>query len=277
MKIQLFPGVKPIEICYSSRYFNVEDTLPVQYTDCKLSFLLSDGWSIVAGGKISPVNSGDILAFSPPEIHYAKINRSGIFRYLDIYIPEDYFDSFNGDASELMVLFSDKPNKNIIKSPKNRTKILSETEQLIDMLCDDKPQKELRLFCGIMQMLMFVSALYKQQEAVTCDTYLPKTAVDAIRYIENNFTEEISLQILADAVGCSITYLTRTFRQSTGKSVHTFLTEYRLHEAQQLLAHGATVTESCYSSGFTDCSGFIKIFKKHIGCTPLEYKKKISV
>lgn len=63
-----------------------------------------------------------------------------------------------------------------------------------------------------------------------------------------------------------------TFRRYTGKSIHNYLTQRRLEHARRLLQNGVSVTEACYQSGFSDCSGFITLFKKHFGITPGKYQ-----
>ena len=105
---------------------------------------------------------------------------------------------------------------------------------------------------------------------------MPPLVTRTVRFIENRFAQPVTLKEIAAECGCSVTYLTRTFRQHTGKTVYALLMEYRLFHAQQLLAAGKSVTEACFASGFNDCSSFIRFFKDKVGVTPKNYRKEKS-
>ena len=42
--------------------------------------------------------------------------------------------------------------------------------------------------------------------------------------------------------------------------------------AKQLLEEGYSVADTCHELGYTDCSYFIRVFKRHMGMTPLKYR-----
>ena len=96
-----------------------------------------------------------------------------------------------------------------------------------------------------------------------------------LRYIQEHFAEEISLENLADFAGISRSEAGRFFKKYYAQSPMGYVTLYRLKYAQELLAKSSlTINEIAYRCGFKDNSYFVKVFKKHLKQTPSEYRKK---
>lgn len=71
-------------------------------------------------------------------------------------------------------------------------------------------------------------------------------------------------------------YFRRCFKDATGKTPTQYLTELRINRAKQLLSDNkifsvSSIAESC---GFADSLYFSTCFKKHVGMSPLNYRKK---
>jgi AraC-like DNA-binding protein len=101
---------------------------------------------------------------------------------------------------------------------------------------------------------------------------LPSPIRDVLPYIENNVARISSVSELADAVHVPAPYLSAVFRKHIGVPLVSYLQARKIALAKQLLEEGRSVTYACYESGFSDCSYFIRIFKRHIGMTPLQYR-----
>lgn len=83
----------------------------------------------------------------------------------------------------------------------------------------------------------------------------------------------LSLQLVADQCGISTYYLSRLFKQDGGGGFTDYLNGYRIERAKQLLEHsGMTVTDIGYKTGFNSAQSFIRVFKKHEGETPGQYR-----
>lgn len=269
---------KALKALYAAHSYEIGDTLPIAYSDCKLSISLSDGMSAVYGGKVFPTLRGDMVAFNPNELHFGRIQRTGIHRFLDLYIPEDFFGSFGDKKESLRRLFyDDSPDRiQYIVPEKERSLLLTLAEHIAALTEAGDPENEAELYHASVTLLTLAARLYREQKEKPAAASLPRVARRAILFTEQHYAEPVSLTAVADYCGCSVTYLTRTFRQATGKTVYTYLTERRLHEAQKLLASHVSVTEACFSSGFSDCSSFIKTFHRYFGCTPARYKKDFT-
>ncbi|RAR41801.1 response regulator [Paenibacillus sp. MDMC362] len=98
----------------------------------------------------------------------------------------------------------------------------------------------------------------------------------AKRYIEENYAmEDLSLQEVADSVGMSVTYLSRTFKSETNMNFVKYLVQVRMEKAKELLAESElSAQETAYRVGFSDYVHFSKTFKKFHGLTPSAYRKQ---
>ncbi|MFD0673511.1 AraC family transcriptional regulator [Cohnella sp. GCM10027633] len=105
----------------------------------------------------------------------------------------------------------------------------------------------------------------------------PDIAAQAVRYIEEHYREPITMESLAAMLNYSSPYLAKQFKKSTGRSLIDYLIHTRIERAMELLAHTeATGQEVALSVGYADMSYFIRVFKKHAGVTPGQFKMRFG-
>lgn len=97
----------------------------------------------------------------------------------------------------------------------------------------------------------------------------------AVLCIEADLSRDLSLHTLAETLNISAGYLSTLFRQETGKTVTDFVNEKRMEHAARLLRGSPLqvqiVAQYC---GISDVNYFSKLFKRHHGVTPREFRKK---
>ncbi len=99
----------------------------------------------------------------------------------------------------------------------------------------------------------------------------------AVLYINQYYTKDFRLDALARLCDISKSYLCKLFKQKYGKGITEYITELRLHKACVLLEKtDHTVVSIANDTGYVDCGYFNRLFKKHFGVTPLEYRKNPS-
>jgi AraC family transcriptional regulator len=100
------------------------------------------------------------------------------------------------------------------------------------------------------------------------ETVLMRRVGRVIELIEAEFDQPLTLAQLARVAGLSPYHFSRVFRDFTGVPPHRFLAAVRLRHAARMLAEGASVTSSCYASGFGSLSHFVTAFRKRYGVQP---------
>ncbi len=118
--------------------------------------------------------------------------------------------------------------------------------------------------------LIYTDAFHNSTE-----TALPDKFSAIQHYIENNYTQKITLDTLASQFFISKYHLHREYQKLFGTTITNALSLKRLAHAKNLLRFSEDSIESiAVSSGFQTASYFIKVFKKYEGMTPLEYRRK---
>lgn len=101
----------------------------------------------------------------------------------------------------------------------------------------------------------------------------------SLTYISHYFYKEITLKDLSDNSFVSPSHLSFLFRSTLGKSFKQILTELRIEKIKHSFHQNPNkkITTSSLEVGFGDLSHFEKIFKKHTGMTPREYKNNLKI
>ena len=115
-------------------------------------------------------------------------------------------------------------------------------------------------------------------EAATQNTAGPRvreTLSAALRYIDNQFSiPTLTRDKAAAAAGVSVVALGKLFRSGMGTTAGKYITLMRLDKARHLLEFSElTVAQIAEQCGFSTGSYFTKVFRTHVGRTPLEYRQ----
>lgn len=95
----------------------------------------------------------------------------------------------------------------------------------------------------------------------------------AVRYISRNYALSISLEDVSRYVNLSPSYFSGLFKQCTGFSFKEYLNLVRIEESKRLLANtDYSIVDIAVATGFQDQSYFSKVFKRHVGVTPKQYR-----
>lgn len=104
-----------------------------------------------------------------------------------------------------------------------------------------------------------------------------KEVTQVIEYINKHIADRISLEMIAKNVNLSEGYLCRMFKNETGKNLVNLINEMKMQKARDLLEKtDMIVKEVAKSVGIEDQFYFNKIFKKYVGISPSEYKKRVG-
>ena len=236
-KISPIAGIGEYEMVYSVEEHPKSDSEVRIYTAQKFSILLTDDLAAVVGENVYNTIRGDFFVFSPDEIHFGRFLRAGTHRYLDLWIPTDFLDyGFDAECIDAGVreIFrqSDGTAVNYVTpDEKSRGEILTAAEKCAAILYEspsDDHTKDLTLFALTFELLGLLAAAYKKQSSHPDQSSISPVVSKTLRFINENYTDELVLEALAENAGCSVTYLAKVFKRHTGKTIHGYLTERRI-------------------------------------------------
>lgn len=101
---------------------------------------------------------------------------------------------------------------------------------------------------------------------------------DILYYIEHNYHTNIKLESIAALFGYNSSYLGKIFNKSVGESFNSYVDQVRIKHAIELLVENKhKVYEIAEMVGYKNVDYFHKKFKKYVGESPAEYRKKMDI
>lgn len=98
--------------------------------------------------------------------------------------------------------------------------------------------------------------------------------IKAIRYIVAHYTEQISLQSVAEHLNISRTYLSHLFANKLYINFRRYVNSVRINKARDLLREESlSITDICYRCGYNNARTFNRAFAHECGIPPNEYRR----
>lgn len=95
-----------------------------------------------------------------------------------------------------------------------------------------------------------------------------------IRYINENYTDDISLDFLAEHFFVNRSSLSKDFKNQTAQTIHNYLIMKRINVAKQEMANGQAPSQVYLTTGFKDYSTFYRTFQRAEGISPKTFYNK---
>ncbi len=219
-------------------------------------FVLSGSGTLEIYGNKYNINSGEMF-FIPPDTpmrYYPQ--KSNPWKYV--------WFSFKGDLIEHYSELVGFSFQNPICKSRNFEIIKSSLEKLLDLLIDN----EGGYFSAI-------STFYKIMDIST--TFSELTEMQQVKRLldENYATPNFRVEQVCRDVGISHAHLLRLFKDAYGVTLSKYITNKRIERACELLrTTNLSVSSVAYSCGFSDDIHFMKTFKKAVGSSALQYRRK---
>ena len=106
---------------------------------------------------------------------------------------------------------------------------------------------------------------------------LKRVIVNAKLFINQNFSDEITLEGVSKVVCVSPQYFSRLFKEETSVNFIEYLTKVRIDRAKELMKNSSlSIKEICFKTGYSDPNYFSHLFKKTEKVTPSEYIKNCN-
>jgi transcriptional regulator GlxA family with amidase domain len=106
-------------------------------------------------------------------------------------------------------------------------------------------------------------------------THTDEAVAKAQEYLEKNYSRPITMEEMAGLCHMSPRNFSRRFEQATSNTPLEYLQRFRIENAKKMLeSKNDSIDRIAMKCGYEDMSFFRKIFKRHVGMTPKEYKEK---
>ena len=221
---------------------------PHSHGDWELIYNISGQGTMRINGTAYPFTPGSIT-LCPPNWEHSKTSEEGF---------EDYYLGISGWnlPPKVYVLEDDQAGRIA-----GLLSILTLTwrEKGADSVCQDL----LRAVIGLLQPALSGTDGNKFVQLLR------------LRIIARFTDPALKMQDLHQDIPINADYLRRLFRQEHAMSPHEYLIKLRLDHAAHLLRYeGVSVAEAAFRSGFYDPLYFSRLFHRHMGTTPTQWRNK---
>lgn len=117
----------------------------------------------------------------------------------------------------------------------------------------------------------------RQESAPTVSAYLQKEMEHARQYFQEHYNEDIQIKDYAKSRSMSVSWFLRNFKEFIGQPPAQYLLTIRMNNAASLLeTTDYNVAEISVIVGYDNPLYFSRLFKKHKGVSPSEYRKLLQ-
>lgn len=242
--------------------------------DCNVLIFVLDGTlHITQGNEEFDVAAGEYILLNAGEEHFGHLPSSGRLSYLWAHFSlSKPFDILNGGADA-----APPEGFAYVLAEKRAAASVQRAEMLFRQLIDFSMHGALYTSrmteCALSLLLMELS-----QELIdtSCGERrsISPVVYEVREWIKSNCHRHgLTAGAIAEEFHYSREYLAALFRKETGLTITEFLNRSRIDVTKNLLAsNNISIKEAAYSGGFSDEKYYMRVFKRHEGITPQQYK-----
>jgi len=257
---------------------NIQKDFPMHWHSAmEIIMPLENTFAVSMNNMAYSIQVGDIIFIPPGELHeaYAPPTGSRIVMQFD----SSLLSNVKGFSGILPVLLQSR-----IISNTNAPNLYQTEHDLLLKIYEEyngnNPLREAAIYSLIIQMFVIIG-----RNHMDSDTLFPMVRVGKQKeyiekfnlvfdYIDQNYTEDLTLEAVSGVAGFSKFHFSRLFKQFTDMSFYDYLNQRRVRAAELLLLDpDIPITEIAMQSGFSSISTFNRVFKSFKKCTPTEFKK----
>ncbi len=250
----------------SSRYENDWHSIPHSHHCTELFYVTKGAGTFLVEGEVYHVHDDDLIIINPNVVHTETSSKTMPLEYIVVGIEGLEFASISDEYSNESFSIHNYSN--------HKEEILTYLKTLFQEMQDQKPHYE-TVCQNLLEVLIINMIRRTKTNLVIAPTQkVTKECLFVEQYINNHFTEDITLEILSEQAYMNKFYLVHAFKQYKGISPISYLIKLRIKHAKDLLiATSNSIAQISESCGFSSQSYFSQVFRKETGMTPNEFRK----
>jgi AraC-like DNA-binding protein len=262
---------EPLLITAVGYYRNItKNTLtsrPSGRGDYQLIYVADGQARLTVDGKERRLGKGNMILFRPsvpqkysfyaedsPQIYWVHFTGSDIDKILARYnMPTDKSAFFAGTSSEYEWIYSHMIRELQLRRANYK-----------DMLCND-----------MHRLLMLIDRYFSEMPSFNSNTI--DEIERAVHYFNNNYNADVSIEEYAKQRHISACWFIRSFTQLTRLTPMQYVISVRIANAKSLLGDTSlSIAQVASAVGYENALYFSRIFKKHTGLSPREYRQSAN-
>ena len=216
-------------------------------------------------GKKCPVQKGHLFIVNPQVEHGEFSSEENPLEYIVLGVEGMHFTPSSVQQDGL----------SLIHISQTAAPIVHCIETLQDEIQNPKPGQE--VICQNLLNIIILMILRQKDIRVSVTPFnnVSQECLSSKEYIDSHFKDPITLDILAEQAHQNKYYIAHTFKEAFGISPIKYLMERRVEESKYLLEEtDLTIGQISSAIGFSSTSHYSQAFRRSVGLSPNEYRKK---
>lgn len=258
------------------RLFHIQDQIHrefhLHYHDFhKIIFFLSGQVTYQVEGKSYYLKPQDLLLVGRHHLHKAQVDPSAPYERIILWIQPDLPHLLQKD--DLYSCFQQASDRsfNLIRLPQESQQHLQDLFLQLEASFKSQEFGASQLSQALfLQTMVYLNRIFLEKkyildrESYSCDMQIE----ELLHYINQNLTEDLSVEALSRKYYLSKYHLMRKFKAQTGYTLHSYILQKRLLLARTLIQQGSPILEASSRSGFGDYTTFSRAYKKQFHVSP---------
>ena len=224
-------------------------------------------------GEIVLLNPSELFFFQVDDgIYHERITLSANMIRMMKYFPCDISSVFSP-------LYKRKAGEfNIISAERAKEAGLDKLFlELLEIRREDSEAAEPLAICKTVEIVWRINQMIAATPSEKNNITLKDSLVNRVlEYVNAHYTEQISIQDIADHFSVNRSYLLHKFKKQMNVSVWNYVINRRIFKFNSLVKENTALEEAAFSVGFSNYSNFFRLYKKNMGITPLEFKQQLK-
>ena len=238
----------------------------------KITIFIKGKVTYMVEGKSYDLLPYDIVLVKHNDIHRLTVDNSEVYERIIVYISPNFMDAYQTADYDLSYCFqkAEEEHSNVLRIPSLEKSSLFRSITRLEHSFSDEGYA-----AGLYRQVLFLEFMIHLNRAVQKNRleYLDTNdcnmkIVDILYYINEHITDDLTIDHIADTFYVSKYYMMRLFKQETGYTIGTYISQKRLLLAKELLLSGVPSTQVCFDCGYKDYSTFSRAYRKLFGESP---------
>ncbi len=239
---------------------------------CKLLLLVSGTGGYSVEGRRYALQPGDLVLVGSRAVHRPEFQPDAPYERIIIYIDPEFLRRQSTPDCDLLALFSGRQGHVLRCAGSQR--LLSMAAELEQVLSGREFGRVILSTGALLRLLVHIG------RELLCSLSPAPAPVDGrvlqlMDYIRDHAPEDLTIDALAEHCYMSKYHMMHLFRQETGQSIYSYVTQQRLILARSLMEGGMQATEAAFRCGFATYSSFTRAYSKQFGATPTGRRRKV--
>jgi len=242
-----------------------------------LIYFIRGTGNIKVEGNSFDIHEGDLILLNPTELFHCSVDDAAYHERIVLYIQKDILRGTPYNSTELFRPFSSLPvgvGNHQPASDLERLGIHMEFKELL--LAFQKSADTFLAFAKTITILAKLHAISVLEIAPHSEATKSKLIADVLHYLNDHYKEDIHIEDIATVFNLNKSYLAHQFKSHVGMSLWNYVILKRLYAFNELIREGSFIEDACWRVGFQNYSNFFRLYKKHMGITPMQFKKQFK-